>query len=379
MKNMKKILSVFMTTVVLLCWFGDGVSAKATSSGPVIIRTITNRGMLLEKCKIELTYKGIPEQAMFFEVDGIGIEADLGTVIKFTEMKTLTGDKVPDFSVVYNGQESIDIDLRSYDKNQVAKLVKFNLRDGYYGDIRSCIVEYDCWGQHMIETKTTNDFTLNVDIGSYVRVYNIVNTYGKQFKDDLKGYIEGDDGIEFNGPRSENYVSRHTGGARFLQAPVKIGPEPLSCDVKDINLNLGEKFKLPMKNGEGERRFEVQFNQPYVSVDSNGVVTGLEEGSGGILVKDETGSVLITYTVKWNPKKIVLPKKIVIKKGNVKKISCKFYPKPPYGRSPNIKYKSSNKRVSCSSCVITGKKRGKAIITARTDAGLKAKTTVIVK
>ena len=144
--------------------------------------------------------------------------------------------------------------------------------------------------------------------------------------------------------------------------------------TKKITLGKGETYRL-----NGDSQTYTSNDSTLLSVSGNGKITAKKVGTTSITISDGTSDSLVQVTVKKAPTSIRLKPsgKKRMKKGK----SCRLKVKLSSGSaSHKITYRSSrNKIVSVSSTgKMTARRKGTAVITARTYNGKKARLKVTV-
>ncbi len=145
---------------------------------------------------------------------------------------------------------------------------------------------------------------------------------------------------------------------------VKLGKTSASLYVKQT-----VKISATVKNGKGKTTYKSN-NKKVAKVSAKGVVTALKKGTAKITVTNNGVKKIFTVKVK-NPK--LNKTKITLKKG--KSFTLKIT-----GKVGTAKFTTSKKSVATvnKNGKITAKKKGKAIITVKTN-GITLKATVTVK
>lgn len=163
--------------------------------------------------------------------------------------------------------------------------------------------------------------------------------------------------------------------------PVRVSK--VALDKKNLTLGVGEKFSLKAtvspKNASNPQVTWKSDKPKIVYVSKSGQVKGLKKGKATITASADGKTEKCTITVKAAPKKISLnAKKKTLKKGKTFQIRVKL---PKNTASNKITYSSSKKKVASVSAKgkVKALKKGKAVITAKTFNGKKAKITITVK
>lgn len=173
-----------------------------------------------------------------------------------------------------------------------------------------------------------------------------------------------------------------------MQVTVKAKPEIKATSVrlnqKKLSLLKGKKYTLKAtikpSNVKNRKLKWTSSNKKVATVNKNGKVTAKKKGTATITVKTANGK---KYSCKVTVKE-VRSKKIKL---NIKTLNAyrgyKFTLKrklTPSNSTDKVTWKSSNPKVATVSSkgVVTMKKKGKAVITATTESGKKAKVQVTV-
>ena len=154
--------------------------------------------------------------------------------------------------------------------------------------------------------------------------------------------------------------------------------------VKNLTVGLKEKVQLDavvLPEDADDTDVTYHSSNPGVaSVSSSGKVTAKKTGRAVITVETVNGlKAKVTVTVKKAPRKITLSaKQKTLKTGKTFKVKVKF---PGNTASYKVTFSSSKKKVATvdGTGTIRALKKGKAVITAKTFNGKKAKITIIVK
>ena len=177
-------------------------------------------------------------------------------------------------------------------------------------------------------------------------------------------------------------------------------PEPTMPEAASVKLNVKKKITIGRKEKVQLKATVLPANasqkvtwksskKSVVSVSANGKITGKKRGKAIITATAENGKkISCVVTVKRAPKKIVLKngpktdKKIAtktIKKGKSWRMKVKLSSKKT--ASYKLTFKSSNKKVATVNAKgkIRARKKGTAIITARTYNGKKVRIKIQVK
>lgn len=149
-------------------------------------------------------------------------------------------------------------------------------------------------------------------------------------------------------------------------------------------MKKGQTFQLKASFSPAQAESKLTFSssrKSVASVDQNGKVTARKAGKTVITVTTANGKkAQCTITVKKvKAKKITLNiRKKTLKKGKSFQLKARLTPKTS---TDNIRWRSSNKKVVSVSSKgkITARKKGKAVITARTGSGKKITCTITVK
>lgn len=166
-------------------------------------------------------------------------------------------------------------------------------------------------------------------------------------------------------------------------APSKVQVEKVKLNKTKLTLGVKEKFTLKAsvmpKNASDKKITWKVSKKGIISLTSKGVVTAKKRGTVKVTAAAGGRKASCTITVKKAPSKIRLNKtKITLKKGKTFKIKVKL---PRNTASNKITYASSHKSVASVSAkgVIKARKKGRAVITAKTFNKKTAKITVTVK
>lgn len=153
---------------------------------------------------------------------------------------------------------------------------------------------------------------------------------------------------------------------------------------KKLKIGVGEKVSLKASVLPAAASQKVTWKtskKSVVTVSAKGKVTGKRPGTATITATAENGkSVTCKITVKKAPKKLTFKngKEKTLKKGKTLKLRVKL---PNKTASYKVTYRSSKKAVASVSAkgVVKARKKGTAVITAKTFNGKKAKITIRVK
>ncbi len=163
--------------------------------------------------------------------------------------------------------------------------------------------------------------------------------------------------------------------------PVRVSS--VTLNKKSLTLGVKEKFSLKAtvspKNATNPALTWKSDKPKIVKVSKSGLVQGLKKGKATITASADGKTAKCTITVKAAPKKISLnAKKKTLKKGKSFQLKVKL---PKNTASNKITYSSSKRKVVSVSSKgkVKALKKGKAVITAKTFNGKKAKVTVTVK
>ncbi len=166
-------------------------------------------------------------------------------------------------------------------------------------------------------------------------------------------------------------------------APSKVQVEKVKLNKTKLTLGVKEKFTLKAsvmpKNASDKKITWKVSRKGIISLTSKGVVTAKKRGTVKVTAAAGGRKASCTITVKKAPSKIRLNKtKITLKKGKTFKIKVKL---PRNTASNKITYASNHKSVASVSAkgVIKARKKGRAVITAKTFNKKTAKITVTVK
>ena len=170
-------------------------------------------------------------------------------------------------------------------------------------------------------------------------------------------------------------------------------PEPETPDAASVKLNVKKKIAIGVKEkvqlkatvlpaGASQKVTWKSSKKSVVKVSKNGKITGKKRGTATITATTANGKkVTCRVTVKKAPKKISLKTKAktkILKKGKTWKLNL-VYPKK--STSYKVTFKSSKKAVATVNAKgkIKAKKKGTAIITAKTFNGKKVRIKIIVR
>lgn len=168
--------------------------------------------------------------------------------------------------------------------------------------------------------------------------------------------------------------------------PSSVEPEPkkVSLNVKSkITLGLKEKVQLKASvapKGASQKLTWISSKPKVVHVSSKGMITAKKAGKAVVTASATNGKKKsCTVTVKKAPKSIKFSKKkLELKKGQSKSLKLTF---PKGTASYQVKYSSNKKSVAQVSAAgkVKAKKKGTAVITAKTFNNKKAKIKIVVK
>lgn len=185
----------------------------------------------------------------------------------------------------------------------------------------------------------------------------------------------------------KNIIQNKTLTAEFTKTQGKPEEKPQAVKVKlnkaKLTLGVKESFQLKASITPKKESTKVTWSskkKSVVTVSSKGKITARKIGTGDIVLKTSNGTTAkCRITVKAAPKKISpATAKKTLKKGKTFLMKVKL----PAGTASNkITFTSSRKSIASvsSSGKVTGKKKGTAVITAKTYNGKKAKMTITVK
>ena len=171
----------------------------------------------------------------------------------------------------------------------------------------------------------------------------------------------------------------------------KAEPKPMTPQASSVKLSkkklkigVGEKVSLKASVLPAAASQKVTWKtskKSVVTVSAKGKVTGKRPGTATITATAENGkSVTCKITVKKAPKKLTFKngKEKTLKKGKTLKLKVKL---PNKTASYKVTFRSSKKAVASVSAkgVVKARKKGTAVITAKTFNGKKAKITIRVK
>ncbi len=140
----------------------------------------------------------------------------------------------------------------------------------------------------------------------------------------------------------------------------------------NINLGVGEKYKLQF-----DKTYKWSSSNPKIAVVKDNKIIGKKSGKATLTGKNSSGTVKMKVTVKSAPGSIKMSKEKTVAVGKTAKLSVNL----GSGISVNgIKFSSSNPKVVSvdANGRITGKRAGKAKITAKTYNGKRASCVVRV-
>jgi flagellar hook assembly protein FlgD len=185
-----------------------------------------------------------------------------------------------------------------------------------------------------------------------------------------------------DGPE-RNEVSAGTGQNTAVVQPSQVTLSVGTKTLSKATIGVKEKVQLTASLLPAGSQGTVTYsssNDKVATVSASGQIVGKKAGKAVITATTSNGKTAsVTVTVKNAPKKITLSaKKKTLKVGKTFKVKVKF---PAKTASYKITYTSSKKSVATVDA--TGKikalKKGKAVITAKTFNGKKAKITITVK
>lgn len=185
--------------------------------------------------------------------------------------------------------------------------------------------------------------------------------------------------IHGNGGGNATITAETENGSK---ADYKVSVTELSVKpANGIRLGVGEKITLKASFVKGMNKAKITewiSESSVASVSSKGKVTAKKPGKVTVTAKAENGYCRsVSITVKKAPAKISLAKKLTLKAGKTKQLKYKL---PAGSYTNSVTYRSNRKKVAVVSAkgFIKAKKKGKAIITAVTHNGKKAKLRLTV-
>lgn len=155
-----------------------------------------------------------------------------------------------------------------------------------------------------------------------------------------------------------------------------------------VNVKAKKTLKATIKptNANNKSLTWTSSNAKVAKVSAKGIVTGLRKGSATITVKTKDGSnktAKCKVTVIQPVNKVTLPKKATVKVKGKLNLAKKVKVTPTNANNKTLKWASKKTKIAkvSSKGVVTGVKKGSAVITATTKDGSKksAKCTVTVK
>ena len=181
--------------------------------------------------------------------------------------------------------------------------------------------------------------------------------------------------------------------AQFTKNQTVTEPEPETPDAERVKLNVKKKITIGVKEkvqlkanvlpaGASQKVTWKSSKKSVVSVNANGKITGKKRGTAIITATAENGKkVTCRVTVKKAPKKITVKSGInnkTLKKGKSWTMKVKF---PAKSASYKVTFKSNRKKVATVNAngKIKARKKGTAIITARTYNGKTVKVKIRVR
>ena len=210
----------------------------------------------------------------------------------------------------------------------------------------------------------------------------------------LEGYTfhKWSDGVVTATRKDSNVLESKKVTAEFTKNQVT-KPEPETPDAASVKLNVKKKIAIGVKEkvqlkatvlpaGASQKVTWKSSKKSVVKVSKNGKITGKKRGTATITATTVNGKkVTCRVTVKKAPKKISLKTKAktkILKKGKTWKLNL-VYPKKT--TSYKVTFKSSKKAVATVNAKgkIKAKKKGTAIITAKTFNGKKVRIKIIVR
>lgn len=158
----------------------------------------------------------------------------------------------------------------------------------------------------------------------------------------------------------------------------------LQLNYDEYELNRNQRLNLeaavePTNATDQEVEWETD-NELVAEVSDQGVVRGINAGTAVITARTSNGiEAACTITVKVPAKKLKLDvSKLTLKKGKKKRIKAVM---TPLDSTDEITWISSNPKVAqvSSDGMVTAKKKGKAVVMAKTTSGISKKVSVYVK
>ncbi len=186
-----------------------------------------------------------------------------------------------------------------------------------------------------------------------------------------------------NGSQAVCVVTVKSDSVTPVTPPNPVRVSKVALNKKSLTLGVGEKFSLKAtispQNAANPTVTWKSSNPKVVKILKSGMVKGVKKGKATITASADGKTAKCTITVKAAPKKISLnAKKKTLKKGKTFQIRVKL---PKNTASNKITYSSSKRKVASVSAKgkVKALKKGKAVITAKTFNGKKAKITITVK
>ena len=198
------------------------------------------------------------------------------------------------------------------------------------------------------------------------------------------------DGVTTAQRTDTNVTASKTVTAQFSKNQTVTEPEP---EAKSVKLNVKKKITIGMKEkvqlkanvlpaDASQKVTWKSSKKSVVSVTANGKITGKKRGTAIITATAENGKkVTCRVTVKKAPKKITLKSNVktkTLKKGKSWTMKVQV---PGKTASYKITFKSNKKKVATVNAngKIKARKKGTAVITARTYNGKTVKVKILVK
>ena len=244
-----------------------------------------------------------------------------------------------------------------------------------------------------IETDTTN-IELNIGDSTFIKVFfvpNKVKSKKLKWSTNNKKVAVVTNGIVKGVKEGNAVITVKTENKKIVRINVKVNkklvyPTSIQVNKKLLDLEIGKSEKINAKiypEDANDKTIIWSSSDKTIADVNNGVITA--KGVGKAIISAKTSNSFISLITVNVVSKIILPSKISMEKPNIdvnigenKRISVSF--EPSNVTNKNLTWSSSNtKIVNVKNGVITGIRKGSAVVTATSINGISARTTINVK